>query len=101
PRGYWEPRKALRLNNSILLRHGSGTYDPSLRLQEEGVLDAERKSAYIADISAYLATLPAAPLVIIKDLQITALSDVWCEGTGRAGCDIPVVIAAVQRQGGL
>jgi hypothetical protein len=93
PRGYWEPRKVLRLNNSILLRHGSGTYDPSLRLQEEDVLDADEKAAYIADIRAYLTTLPAAPVVIIKDLQITALSEVWFEATRQAGFDIAVVIA--------
>jgi hypothetical protein len=98
PRGYWEPRKALRLNNSILLRHGSGTYDPSLRLQEEGALDAGQKAAYIAEISAYLATLPAAPLVIIKDLQITALSDVWFEATRLAGFDIAIVIAVRRPQ---
>ena len=93
PRGYWEPRKALRLNNSILLRHGSGTYDPSLRLQEEGALDDGQKAAYVAEISAYLDTLPDAPLVIIKDLQITALSDVWFEATRLAGFDIAIVIA--------
>jgi hypothetical protein len=98
PRGYWEPRKALRLNNSILLRHGSGTYDPSLRLQEEGALDDGQKAVYIAEISAYLATLPAAPLVIIKDLQITALSDVWFEATRLAGFDIAIVIAVRQPQ---
>jgi hypothetical protein len=93
PRGYWEPRKVLRLNNSILLRHGSGTYDPSLRLQEEDALSDKEKAAYVADIRAYLTTLPAAPVVIIKDLQITALSEVWFEATRRAGFDIAVVIA--------
>jgi hypothetical protein len=93
PRGYWEPRKVLRLNNSILLRHGSGTYDPSLRLQEEDALNDKEKAAYVADIRAYLTTLPAAPVVIIKDLQITALSEVWFEATRQAGFDVAVVIA--------
>lgn len=93
PRGYWEPRKVLRLNNTILLRHGSGTYDPSLRLQEEDALNDDQRTAYIADIRAYLTTLPAAPVVIIKDLQITALSEVWFEATRLAGFDIAVVIA--------
>lgn len=93
PRGYWEPRKVLRLNNSILLRHGSGAFDPSLRLQEEDALNDNEKAACIADIRAYLTTLPAAPVVIIKDLQITALSEVWFEATRQAGFDIAVVIA--------
>ena len=67
PRGYWEPRAATYLNEAILRRHGSAWYDPSLRLQEEGAFDAEEKAACIAKIGAYLTTLPAAPLVVIKD----------------------------------
>jgi hypothetical protein len=93
PGGYWEPRKVLRLNNTILLRHGSSAFDPSLRLQEEDALNDGEKAAYIANIRAYLTTLPAAPVVIIKDLQITALSEVWFEATRQAGFDIAVVIA--------
>ena len=42
---------------------------------------------------AYLTTLPAAPLVVIKDLQIAALSGLWFEATRLAGFDIAVVIA--------
>ena len=93
PRGYWEPRKAGNLNNVILRRHGSAGYDPSLRLQEEGAFDAEAKAACIAEIRAYLTTLPAAPLVVIKELQITTLSDVWFEAARLAGFDVACVIA--------
>ena len=93
PRGYWEPRKSLRLNAAILRRHGSAGYDPSLRLQEEDAFDAEAKASCIAKIRAYLTTLPAAPLVVIKDLQIAALSGLWFEATRLAGFDIAVVIA--------
>ena len=45
PRGYWEPRQALHLNDAILRRHGSAAFDTSLRLQEEGAFDAEEKAA--------------------------------------------------------
>ena len=93
PRGYWEPRKSLNLNSAILRRHGSAGYDPSLRLQEEGAFDAEAKASCIAKIRAYLTTLPAAPLVVIKDLQIAALSGMWFEAARLAGFDIAVVIA--------
>ena len=93
PRGYWEPRKSLNLNAAILRRHGSAGYDPSLRLQEEGAFDAEAKASCIAKIRAYLTTLPAAPLVVIKDLQIAALSGMWFEAARLAGFDIAVVIA--------
>jgi hypothetical protein len=93
PRGYWEPRKALRLNHTILHRRGSSTYDPSLRLQEEGAFDADEKAACVAEIVGYLNTLPAAPLLIIKDLQITALSEMWFEAARLVGFDVAVVIA--------
>jgi hypothetical protein len=92
PVGYWEPRAAIRLNEAILYRHGSAWSDPSLRLQEEGEFGAEEKAARIAEIGAYLATLPPAPLVLIKSLHINLLSDMWFEATRLAGFDIAVVI---------
>jgi hypothetical protein len=95
PRGYWEPRKATYLNDAILRRHGSTMYDPTLRLQEEGRFDAEEKAACIAEIGAFLTTLPAAPLVVIKDPQITLLSGVWFEAARLAGFD-PVAVIAVR-----
>ena len=93
PRGFWEPRKITYLNATILRRNGSAAFDPSLRLQEEGAFDAEEKAACIAEIREFLTTLPAAPLVIIKDLQITLLSGMWFEAARLAGFDIAAVIA--------
>jgi hypothetical protein len=93
PRGYWEPRGAIMLDEAILRRHRSNWYDPTLRLQEEGAFDAEERATCIAEIRAYLAKMPAAPVVVIKDLRITALSDVWFEATRQAGFDIATVIA--------
>jgi hypothetical protein len=93
PLGHWEPRTSLRLNEKILHRHDSAWYDPSLRLQEEGAFDAEAKAACLAKIEAFLARLPATPLVVIKDLQITMLSEMWFEAARQAGFDIAAVIA--------
>jgi hypothetical protein len=93
PRGYWEPRKAVHLNEAILRRLGSAGYDPSLRLQTEGALDAQEKAACISKIEAYLTTLPTAPLVVIKELQVTALSDMWFEAARLAGFNIATVTA--------
>ena len=78
---------------AILRRHGSAWFDPSLRLQEEGAFDAEEKAACIAKIRAFLTTLPAAPLVVIKDGNITVLSGLWFEAARLAGFDIAAVIA--------
>ncbi|MCG7609087.1 sulfotransferase family protein [Mycobacterium syngnathidarum] len=91
PRGYWEPRASLHLNNTILRSHGSAVFDASLRLQEEGGFDADEKAACINKIGQFLATLPSAPLVLIKDLQITLLSSLWFEAARMAGFDIAVV----------
>ncbi len=93
PLGYWEPRKALHLNDVILRRHGSSGFDPSLRLQEEGALDAEQEAACVVDIQRFFATLPAAPVVVIKDPRITALSGMWFEAARLSGFDIVTVIA--------
>jgi hypothetical protein len=93
PGGQWEPRAALRLNEAILHRHFSAWYDPSLRLQEEGAFDAKATAACVADIGEFLTTLPAAPLLIIKDLQIAMLSGAWFEAARLAGFDVAVAIA--------
>ncbi|MEB3981997.1 sulfotransferase family protein [Mycobacterium sp. 663a-19] len=93
PRGYWEPRQAVYLNEVILRRNGSAHYDPSLRLQEHGALDPEEKAACVAEIGVFLAKLPAAPVVVIKDPRITLLTGVWFEAAHEAGFDVATVIA--------
>ncbi|WP_244269120.1 sulfotransferase family protein [Mycobacterium parascrofulaceum] len=98
PLGYWEPRAAITLNESILRSHASNWYDPSLRLLEGDAFRADEKAAHIAKIGAYLATLPAAPLVVIKEPRITALSDLWFEAARLGGFDVATVIAVRQPQ---
>jgi hypothetical protein len=93
PRGYWEPRTAIMLNETILRRLDSNWYDPTMRLEEDGAFDADEKAACIAEIGAYLSKMPSAPVVIIKDLRITVLSEVWFEAARLAGFDIVTVIA--------
>lgn len=92
PAGYWEPRAAITLNESILRRRKTNWYDPSLRFLDEG-FDAKENAACIAKIAAYLTTLPAVPLVVIKEPRITTLSDLWFEAARVAGFDVAAVIA--------
>ncbi|WP_418769717.1 sulfotransferase family protein [Mycobacterium neumannii] len=92
PLGYWEPRASHRLNFAILRRHGSEWFDPTLRLQENGAFGAEEKTAIISKIRAFLTELPAAPLVVIKDLHVTALSDMWFEAARMTGFDVAAAI---------
>jgi hypothetical protein len=93
PLGYWEPRAAIYLNETILRHHDSNWYDPTLRLDEKDAFDADEKAACIDRISDYLTTLPAAPFVVIKDLRITALSELWFESARQTGYDVVAVIA--------
>ncbi|WJR33704.1 sulfotransferase family protein [Mycobacteroides immunogenum] len=93
PRGYWEPRKAIILNERILHRNGSSRFDTTLRLQEPEAFSAGEKAACLADIQAYLKTLPPAPLVVIKDPRINLLSDMWFEAAQLSGFDVATVIA--------
>ncbi|BBY96207.1 hypothetical protein MGALJ_58760 [Mycobacterium gallinarum] len=93
PLGRWEPRASLLLNDAILRRHRSAAFDPTFRLQAAGALDVETNAASIAKIRAYLSSLPAAPVVVIKDLQISVLSDMWFEAARQAGFDVAAVIA--------
>jgi hypothetical protein len=98
PRGCWEPRKAIGINEEILYRHESAWFDPSMRLLEDGVFSAEERAACIAKIAAYLRTLPAAPVVVIKEPRITTLSDLWFEAARCAGLDVAAVIAVRRPQ---
>lgn len=93
PRGYWEPRAAIYLNETILRRHGSSGYDLSLRAQEAGAFAVDHNAAGVAEIRDYLAALPAAPLVVIKEPKMTALSGMWFEAARLAGFDVVTVIA--------
>ena len=92
PRGHWEPRAVVYLNEAILQAHGSSMADPTLRLEGEGAFGAKEKTACITKISAFLTALPAAPLVVIKDPRITLLSGMWFEAARLAGFDVVTVI---------
>ncbi|OMC31515.1 sulfotransferase family protein [Mycobacterium colombiense] len=93
PLGYWEPRAAISLNETILRRLGTNWYDPSLRFLDDGAVDPGESQACVAKIAAYLSTLPAAPLVVIKEPRITTLSDLWFDAARQAGFDVASVIA--------
>jgi hypothetical protein len=92
PRGYWEPRAAILLNRAILDRHGSAWWDPTLRLEDEAEFDDDERSACIADIRTYLAKMPTAPIVVVKDLNIGVLSSMWFEAARQTGFDVAAVI---------
>lgn len=93
PAGYWEPRAAISLNETILRRLGTNWYDPSLRFLGGSAVEPAEKKACVGKIAAYLSTLPAAPLMVIKEPRITTLSDLWFQAARLAGFDVASVIA--------
>jgi hypothetical protein len=93
PRGYWEPRKAIAINETILFRHDTAWFDPSLRSMDVDALDAKDKAACIGQIEHYLRKLPDAPVLVIKEPRITTMSNLWFEAARRAGFEVAVVIA--------
>lgn len=85
PKGYWEPQNAMRLNEEFLARHGSAWFDPTLRLQSEVAVSRAERDAYLERIRAFLRGLPPAPMYIIKEPRITALSDFWFAAARQMG----------------
>lgn len=93
PRGCFEPRTAIYLDESILRSRGSSGYDPTLRMYEDGEVSERQHAAWLHKITAYLRSLPNAPVVVIKEPKITMLSDLWFEAAREAGFDVAAVIA--------
>jgi hypothetical protein len=93
PRGFWEPRSAIHLNEAILRHHGSSGYDLKLRVQEGGGFDAKENDPWLAKVRKFFSTLPPASLVVIKEPKMTALCGMWFEAARLAGFDVAAVIA--------
>lgn len=91
-KGYWEPLSALHLNEDFLTRHGSTWFDPTLRLQNEVVVGSAEREAYLDRIKAFLRGLPPAPLHVIKEPRITALSDFWFDAARQCGFGLAAAV---------
>ena len=92
PLGHWEPHEALTLNETFLSAHGASWHDPTLRLQGEVAIDPQLRAIYVAKIEEFLRSLPSAPLLVIKEPRITALSEYWFEAVRAAGFSVGVVV---------
>ncbi|WP_235435735.1 sulfotransferase family protein [Mycobacterium sp. EPa45] len=93
PRGFFEPRAVIHLNQAILHDHGTSGYDTSLVPHDDGRFGVERNAAWVAKVRDYLGGLPSAPLVVIKEPKTTTVSGIWFEAARQAGFDVAAVIA--------
>lgn len=92
PLGHWEPQDALTLNDEFLSQHDSSWFDPTLRLQGEDAPRTELGMAFLEQVKTFLRPLCAAPLLVIKEPRITALSHFWFEAARQLGASVRIVI---------
>jgi hypothetical protein len=92
PTGYWEPRKTIQINETILRRHGSTIHDPTLRMWEDTFSARERTV-----VRDYLHSLHG-DVVVVKDLAVTVLADLWFGEARNAGLE-PCAVIAVRHPG--
>lgn len=92
-RGFWEPRAAIHLNESILRSRGSSAYDLALPAPADAIAEHGDDEVWIAKLQPFFAALPVAPVVVIKEPKITALTDLWFEAARRAGYEVAAVVA--------
>ncbi|WP_445166439.1 sulfotransferase family protein [Mycolicibacterium sp. Dal123E01] len=93
PRGFFEARAVIHLNQAILHDHGSSGYDMALESYQEGVFDAENNGGWVAKLRDYLVGLPSAPVLVIKEPKTTTVADIWFEAARQAGFDVAAVVA--------
>ena len=93
PRGCFEPRAVIHLNQAILYDHGSSGYDIALTPHQEGTFAVERNATWVAKVRDYFESLPAAPVTVIKEPKTTTVSEIWFEGARQAGFDVGAIIA--------
>ena len=93
PRGFFEPRAVIHLNQAILHDHSSSGYDMALTPHQDGVFDVEKNATWVAKTRDYFSGLPVAPLVVIKEPKTTAAAGIWFEGARQAGFDVAAVVA--------
>ena len=84
PTGYWEPARAVEINDRFLYANASSWYDTALRLQDRS-LETEDTAALIEQAAGFLAGSAANPApLVIKDPRISGLLPHWIAAAGEA-----------------
>jgi hypothetical protein len=85
PTGYWEPQRAVELNDEFLHARGSSWYDPTLELQQNPPPASERR-AFIAEIMALLESeFDLTRPIVLKEPRISGLLPYWIVATTGLG----------------
>ncbi len=85
PTGFWEPERAVDLNNAFLDAQGSSFFDAGLTLQTEPVTGPDRVR-FVEQIVAFLTpALASRRPVVLKEPRISALLPYWIEALTACG----------------
>jgi len=93
PRGFFEPRAAIVLNEEILRSQGTSGFDIGIPTDEDCESTPEQTAVFVEKVSAYLASLPPVPILVIKEPKTTLAAGIWFEAAARAGFDVAAVVA--------
>ena len=98
PSGYWEPQRAVALNDEFARAHGSAWDDPGLALQLNPIRD-EGRADFVARIAEFLRNgLRAGNPAVVKDPRITVLLPYWLSAARELGWTVKIV-HAIRRPG--
>jgi hypothetical protein len=93
PAGHWEPLEAMNLNDEFLFRYGSTWFDPTLHLQDDGVVSAADSDQFVNRIRLLFQSWPKADVLVIKEPRISALTEYWFKAALAEDLEIRIVIA--------
>jgi hypothetical protein len=90
PKGFWEPRDAVNLNEGFLSRHKSlrDTIFP-----EEVDIKADDRNEFVESIRQFLSQYQVDRALIVKDPRTSILMDFWIEAASRENFSTKIVIS--------
>ncbi|HTA37425.1 MAG TPA: hypothetical protein VK760_00030 [Candidatus Acidoferrales bacterium] len=84
PTGFWEPKRAIELNDAFVTSQGSSLYDPSLILQMTPPSEGDRRN-FVLRIRTFFESFDIGALTVLKDPRISVLLPFWLEAAKEAG----------------
>jgi hypothetical protein len=92
PAGHWEPLEAMQLNDEFLFHYNSSWFDPTLRLECDGIVASEDADRFVEQIRALLRSWPKASILVVKEPRITTLTQYWFKAALAEEFEIKIVI---------
>ncbi|HEY4114905.1 MAG TPA: hypothetical protein VGM17_12695 [Rhizomicrobium sp.] len=85
PRGYWEPKDALKANDRYLGALGTAYHDPGLGFATEIGVKSKARGKHTSQVNAFLNRLPDCAVAVVKDPRLSGLIPPWVTAARRLG----------------